>query len=132
MELFVVATSRLRLCEKRFIADHLTLPDSEFQRKLLLGEPVGTIAICLDHGEIVGWARTEPWNSMPTLEAFTASSYRRRGIATLCAAGLVAEGVYDDAPVVAVFRESMAQLAESLVIVAKQFARQPDGTWEPA
>ena len=96
MELFVLKTDRLRATERRFIADHLTRPESEFQRALLNGGLTGTIAICLDQGEIVGWARSEVWQGIPTLEAFVSPAYRRRGMATLCAAGLRTEGVFRD------------------------------------
>jgi hypothetical protein len=132
MELFILQTSRLRRSEKRFIADHLTRPDSEFQRALLDGEPAGTIAICLDQGEIVGWARSEMWQGMPTLEAFVATAYRRRGVGTLCAAGLRTEGVFLDFDQVAVFRPTMVSLAHRLGLPFAQFDRKPDGTWREA
>jgi hypothetical protein len=132
MELFVLKTSRLRRSERRFIADHLTRAGSDFQRALLYGEPAGTIAICLDQGEILGWARTEIWQNLPTIEAFVATAYRRRGVATLCVAGLVAAGVFVDHDEVAVFRPSMASLARRLGIPFVEFDRKPDGSWKEA
>jgi hypothetical protein len=132
MELFVLRTDRLRVSERRFIADHLTRPDSDFQAALLTGEPAGTIAICLDQGEIIGWARSETWQDMPTLEAFVNPAYRRRGVSLLCAAGLTAHGVYQDADVVVVFRQSMKSLADRLRLVNVHFERHADGTWGPA
>lgn len=130
MELFVLKTSRLRRSEKRFIADHLTRPGSDFQRALLYGEPAGTIAICLDQGEIIGWARTEIWQKLPTIEAFVGTAYRRRGVATLCVAGLVAEGVYVDHPKAAIFSTTMIGVAEKLCIPFRRFGLKPDGTWK--
>jgi len=129
MELFVLPTARLRLSERNFIADHLTWPGSDFQKMLLSGTPTGTIAICLDQGEIIGWARTEPWREMPTLEAFVSPAYRRRGVATLCAAGLRTEGVWRDYEFVAVFSPSMMNLAHRLGILFAAFERAPDGSW---
>jgi GNAT superfamily N-acetyltransferase len=132
MEFFVLKTSRLRRCEKRFIADHLTRPGSEFQRALLDGEPAGTIAMCLDQGEIIGWARTEIWQDMPTLESFVSPAYRRRGVAKACAAALIAEGVFRDHEFIAVFRPTMVSLAERLGLLYASFDRKPDGTWREA
>lgn len=131
MELFTLQTSRLKLSERRFIIDHLTRDDSDFQRALLSGDPHGSIAICLDMGEIVGWARTEKWDGHDTLEAFVQHQYRRRGIARLCAAGLVAGNAFDGGRSVAVFRESMLHLARGVGLEPLLFCRQPDGSWRP-
>jgi GNAT superfamily N-acetyltransferase len=132
MELFVLKTDRLRASERRFIADHLTRPESEFQRALIAGTATGTIAICLDQGEIVGWARTEVWQDIPTLEAFVSPAYRRRGVATLCAAGLRTEGVFRDHEFIGVFRPAMVALASRLGLLYASFDRKPDGTWREA
>lgn len=132
MELFTLPAARLRQSERKFIADHLTRSGSDFQAALLNAEPAGTIAICLDQGEIIGWARSEMWQGLPTLEAFVAPPYRDRGVATLCAAGLRTQGVFQDHAAVAVFRPSMPALAQRLGIPFKQFDRQPDGTWHEA
>jgi len=132
MELFVLKTDRLRVTERRFIADHLTRPDSEFQRALLAGTATGTIAICLDQGEIIGWARSEVWQGIPTLEAFVSPAYRRRGVATLCAAGLRTEGVFRDYEYIGVFRPTMVSLASRLGLIYTSFERAPDGTWVKA
>jgi len=132
MELFVLKTDRLRATERRFIADHLTRPESEFQRALIEGTVTGTIAICLDQGEIIGWARSEVWQGIPTLEAFVAPAYRHRGVATLCAAGLRTEGVFRDYDYIGVFRPTMVSLARRLGLIYSSFDRMPDGTWVKA
>lgn len=132
MELFVLKAARLRQSERKFIADHLTRSGSDFQTALLTGEPAGTIAICLDQGEIIGWARSEIWQKLPTIEAFVSTAYRRRGVATLCVAGLQAEGVFVDHREAAVFRPSMASLAARLGIPCIAFDRKPDGAWKEA
>ena len=132
MELFILKTDRLRASERRFIADHLTRPESDFQGALLNGGLTGTIAICLDQGEIVGWARTEVWQDIPTLEAFVSPAYRRRGVATLCAAGLRTEGVFRDYEYIGVFRPTMVSLASRLGLLYASFDRKPNGTWREA
>jgi hypothetical protein len=129
MDCFLTPTHRLRRVERRFLADHLTRPGSDFQTALLRGEPTGTIALCLDQGEIVGWARTEKWQGMATLEAFVAVAYRRRGICTYCVSGLVAQGAFRDEPVVAVFRPSMALMAKQFRLPHARYDRKPDGSW---
>lgn len=131
MELFTLKSSRLGVSERRFIIDHLTREGSDFQKALLSGAPLGSIAICLDMGEIVGWARTEQWDGHNTLEAFVQHPFRRRGVARFCAAGLVASNAFDGCRSVAVFRESMLQLAKCVGLEPLLFGRQPDGSWRP-
>jgi hypothetical protein len=96
------------------------------------GTVTGTIAICLDQGEIIGWARTEVWQGIPTLEAFVSPAYRRRGVATLCAAGLRTEGVFRDYEYIGVFRPTMVSLASRLGLLYAAFDRKPNGTWHEA
>lgn len=131
MELFTLKASRLSVSERRFMVDHLTWEGSDFQKALIAGNPSGSIAICLDMGEIVGWARTEKWEGNETLEAFVHQQYRRRGIASLCAAGLVASNAFDGGRSVAVFRESMLHLARRVGLEPILFCSQPDGSWRP-
>ena len=100
-----------------FIKRHLTWPSSDFHKKLdlwIYGEPPsrrdGHIAIVEDHGEIVGWARTELWADpeddfdWATLEAFVAEPYRDRGIAAWAASALVVGPLQENRDV-AVFRQ---------------------------
>jgi hypothetical protein len=131
MELFTLKASRLSVSERKFIIDHLTREGSDFQKALIAGNPSGSISICLDMGEIVGWARTENWEGKETLEAFVQKQYRRRGIARLCAAGLVACNAFNGGRSVAVFRESMLHLARCVGLEPLLFCRQPDGSWRP-
>lgn len=103
-----------------WIADRLSRHGSDFQEKLrywLSGhmpqQADGMIAVVRDFGEIVGWARTEDWKQMKTLEAFVAGEHRRKGVATFAASGLVASRAFGDSRRVAVFREeSMVRLSE--------------------
>jgi hypothetical protein len=82
-------------------------------------------------GEIVGWARTEKWDGHDTLEAFVQQPYRRRGIARLCASGLVASNSLSIGRSVAVFRDSMLHLARGVGLEPLLFCRQEDGSWRP-
>jgi GNAT superfamily N-acetyltransferase len=112
-----------------FVREHLTKPCSDFQGKLdawLVGsltptDEDGHIALVEDHGEIVGWARTEQWSAgsdgagglvlYDTLEAFVAPPYRRRGIAAFAATGLYAAVLLDTPPRVVVFHPHMLLVA---------------------
>lgn len=125
-----------------FVRNKLTRPGSDFQRKLtslLLGETVseregGHIALVLEQGEIVGWARTEYWTAVDdavgydTLEAFVAEDYRLRGVAAFAAAGLYASVLGDEGGTVAVF-------APHMLLVARRAGFWPvlyekvDGKW---
>jgi hypothetical protein len=93
-----------------YIRRRLTKPGSDFHKKLRRGELEGQIAIVRDQGEIIGWARTEPWvdcsgDGWDTLEAFVAEEYRHRGIASFAACGLEATGCLGT--LVAVFHPAM-------------------------
>lgn len=132
MECDLIATASLRPLVRHFIAKNLTRPDSDFQRSLTANTAQGTIAICKDAGEIIGWARTERWRSWSTLEAFVGTAYRGRGVATFCAAGLVASYPYfrGSCGYAAVFRPSMQNLARKVGVSPVLFSRMPDGKWE--
>lgn len=128
-----------------FVRNKLTKPGSDFQWKLtalLHGErraddSDGHIALVADQGEIVGWARTEPWTSddgMPydTLEAFVAPEYRRRGVAGFAASGLYAGVLHDNGGTVAVFHPHMLLVARRAGFFATLFEKNPAGKWVQA
>jgi len=112
-----------------FVRDHLTRPGSDFQKKLTAwidgsSKPTdadGHIALVYDHGEIVGWARTEYWSAgddgaggevlYDTLEAFVAPSYRLRGIAAFAASGIFSAVLHENGGTVAVFHPHMLLVA---------------------
>ena len=134
MECYLLPTARLRPSERQLLATKLTRPYSDFQRSLTANTAQGTIALCMDQGEIIGWARTEMWQNWNTLEAFVDSTYRGRGVATFAAAGLVAScqffrGSYGYA---AVFRPSMKTLGRKVGVATVLFEKHPDGTWSLA
>lgn len=133
-----------------FIRNKLTKPGSDFQWKLtrlLHGEVEpssddGHIALVLDHGEIVGWARTEYWQAesdradgfvfYDTLEAFVAPDYRLRGIAGFAASGLYASVLHDEGAAVAVFHPTMLLVARRAGFWPTLYQKNPRGEWEKA
>lgn len=128
MDTFTTPAHRLTLSERKFLADHATRPHSDFQKALLAGTQKGTICLCLDQGEIVGWARSEGWESWPTLEAFVRPQWRERGVAALCAAGLRASNVYGNSGrYCAVFRHSMLAVAARAGLAAVLFTHSDGG-----
>ena len=124
-----------------FVRNRLTKPGSDFQWKLtrlLYGEAVsssddGHIALVLDQGEIVGWARTERWTTdgdpYDTLEAFVAPGYRLRGIAAFAASGLYASVLHDEGGTVAVFHLHMLLVARRAGFWPTLFTKNPRGEW---
>ncbi len=124
----------LRSCDGadlRWIAERLTKPASDFQKKLVADQLDGSIAIVKDFGEIVGWARSEAWDGWQTLEAFVAEPYRRRGIAAYATAGLAAAAVLPRDAGLAVFHRSMFLLAKRQGLLPVLF--EHDGNqWRPA
>ena len=133
-----------------FVRNKLTKPGSDFQAKmdaLLHGERKadasdGHIALVLDHGEVVGWARTEYWQaesdgadgfvSYDTLEAFVAPEYRLRGIAAFAASGLYASVLHDKGAAVAVFHPTMLLVARRAGFWPTLYQRNPRGAWVKA
>ena len=133
-----------------FVRNKLTKPSSDFQWKLtrlLHGESGATvddghIALVLDQGEIVGWARTEYWTagsdgaggfvSYDTLEAYVAEGYRLRGIAAFAASGLYASVLHDEGGTVAVFHPHMLLVARRAGFWPTLFQKNPRGEWVKA
>ena len=132
MECHILPADELPRDDRFFLALRLTRDNSDFCGALVAGTQEGTIAICKDAGEIIGWARTERWRSWSTLEAFVGTAYRGRGVATFCAAGLVASYPYfrGSCGYAAVFRPSMQNLARKVGVSPVLFSRMPDGKWE--
>lgn len=131
MDCFILPTMKLRPSERRFIAEHLTRPGSDFQKALQADAATGTIAIALDQGEIVAWARTEKWKEWPTLEAFVAPEFRGRRLATWCAMGLAAANVYKKSHHVAVFRPSMIPVATGAGLLPLLFRKEGEEWTRP-
>ena len=137
--------------QSSLLLHRLTRPGSDFHRKLttwlytsVKATPAdGTIAVVADHGEIVGWARTERWSEpldsrqdgavmhWDTLEAFVEPTYRSRGIAAFASAGLYATALHDAVRTVAVFRPSMLLVARRAGLCPTLFERR-EGVWVKA
>ena len=127
-----------------FVRNKLTKKNSDFQWKLTrllhgdapAGEHDGHIALVFDHGEIVGWARTEYWTAgsdgfaaYDTLEAFVAPDYRLRGVAAFAASGLYASVLHDSGATVAVFHPHMLLVARRAGFFPVLFDKNPRGEW---
>lgn len=129
-----------------FIMHQLVRRDSDFARKLTLwlytpmtpGDADGSISVVYDLGEAVGWARTERWTerfgdgsglTWDTLEAFVASEYRNRGVASFAACGLYASRMHDNGCNVAVFAPSMLLVARRAGLFPTLFNREAAGVW---
>ena len=133
-----------------FVRNRLTKPGSDFQWKLtrllhgvsVASEQDGSIALVLDQGEVVGWARTEHWMAgtdeaggflaYDTLEAFVAPGYRLRGVAAFAASGLYASVLHDEGGTVAVFHPHMLLVARRAGLFATLFQKNPRGEWVKA
>lgn len=140
-----------RLCDldefdTAFLMNHAVRSGSDFQGKLLggrLGEADGTIALVRDSGEIVGWARTEPWLydesgvEYRTLEAFTRTGWRNRGVCRYAVAALVAAGSVPHArrrpdrypSPVAVFHATMCSVCRAIGVPYELFEKDSRGQW---
>ena len=132
-----------------FVRNKLTKPGSDFQWKLtrllhgvaVASEQDGSIALVLDQGEVVGWARTEYWASFDddsdglshdTLEAFVAPGYRLRGIAAFAASGLYASVLHDQGAAVAVFHPHMLLVARRAGFWPTLYQKNQRGEWVKA
>lgn len=107
------------------ISRGLTKPRSDFSLALQEHRAKGAIAVCIEGGDVIGWARTERWRDHDTLEAFVREDRRRRGVARFCAAGLVASGVLVE-PAVAVFDPLMVALARRVGLMPTEYRRDGD------
>jgi len=122
------------------IESQMTKPGSEFSRLLLSmqgNHAVGgdsPIAIAERNGRIVSWARSEQWThngiEYSTLEACTATDYRRQGYAATCVRMMLALNATGLDDYVAVFSREMRSLAAQVGFFnISLFLRTEDG-WE--
>jgi hypothetical protein len=126
-----------------FLQARATKHKSDFWWKLEIRRAGGTfvgdagrIAIVRDQGDVVAWARTEPWHDgngrkWATLEAFTRPEWRSRGVAAFAASGL-ASWANLAAGEVAVFAPSMLLVARRAGLKPVLFGRSTDGFWRLA
>lgn len=136
----ILTARSLAASAAEYVRDHLTKPGSDFQMKLdswldwssRPTESDGHIALVEDHGEIVGWARTERWfvddTIYDTLEAYVAKPYRLRGIAAFAASGLQSAAMHDNGGTVAVFHPHMLLVARRAGLWPTLFEKEA-GQW---
>lgn len=130
MNCTVATLESLDQIDLAFIRDNLTRDGSDFQAKLRDGRSDGFIAIVREHGEIIGWCRTERWleerrmAEWGTLESFVAMSHRHRGVASFAACGL--RTVLSAASLVAVFHPHMLLVARRASLSPVLFAKEND------
>lgn len=97
------------------ICGRLTNPGSEFQAEVMARQAETPVAVVMDpEGVVVAWAATHVWRGMQTLEGFTDAKHRRKGIARLAAALLVADGKISPLKEIAVFEISCVAIAKSV------------------
>lgn len=116
MEAITTTVGRLSDLDASTIVGSLTKHGSEFQREVQSRHGSATpIAIVRDGSwRIVSWAATHEWRSMQTLEGFTLDSHRRRGLARVAAAMLVADGSINQHLPLAVFAPYCVEIARSV------------------
>jgi hypothetical protein len=115
MDAITTTVATLGNLDADLIVSALTKSGSEFQKEVIARNTKTPIAIVRDGGcRIVAWAATHEWRGMQTIEGFTAESHRRRGIATLAAAMLVASGSIDTTRPVAIFSPHCIEIAMSV------------------
>lgn len=136
-----ISVADLDVVECLYLVQHLTREYSDFSLKLRVWasgvrpkRSDGYISIVEDHGEIVGWVRSEVWweqageVAWDTLEAFVAPSWRGRSIASWAAAGLAC-GPLSDVMSVAVFAPTMMLLAKRVGLHPVLFEQDDTGRW---
>jgi len=116
MEAITTTVGRLSDLDASTIVGSLTKHGSEFQREVKSRHGSATpIAIVRDGSwRIVSWTATHEWRSQQTLEGFTLDSHRRRGLARVAAAMLVANGSINPHLPLAVFAPYCVEIARSV------------------
>jgi hypothetical protein len=116
---------------RRTIRDELTKPGSDFH-KAIDTKTDGHIAVVFHDDQVVGWARTERWQSYDTLEAFVRPERRLQGVAVFAAAGLFSAVVRENDGSVAVFHPHMLLVAQRAGFFPVLFERDGAGGWRRA
>jgi hypothetical protein len=112
MDAFTTTVARLSLLDADFIVTRLTKPGSEFQAEVTARKSDTPVVIVRTRdARVAAWAASHQWRGMQTLEGFTDPGLRRRGIATVAACMLVAEGIIDTRMALAVFSPTCAPIA---------------------
>lgn len=131
MEAITSTVERLSDLDAREIVNGLTRPGSEFQQELLSrGNSKTQIAIVRNGSwRIASWAATHDWRGLQTLEGFTVEPERRKGLARVAAAMLVAGGAIDPTRAVAVFSPHCVEIARSVGCRDVRFFERRGDEW---
>jgi hypothetical protein len=107
--------------------------DSEMQREFDgrtdCGASTTPVAVVYLGDAPTAWAATHRWREMQTLEGYTHSLHRRRGLQRFAATGLIAAGHLDIRQPVAVFSPDCVGLTRSLGFVEVKLFRRADSDW---
>lgn len=115
MEAITTTVERLNQLDRQEIVNGLTRPGSEFQQELRSADSNAPMAIVRNRSwRIASWAATHNWRGIQTLEGFTVEPERRKGLARVAAALLVASGAIDPKRPVAVFSPNCVSIARSV------------------
>lgn len=114
MEAITTSVERLNDLDRKAIVNGLTRPGSEFQSELGSRSKTPVAIVRLGTWRIASWAATHNWRGMQTLEGFTVEPERRKGLARVAAAMLVASGLIDPKRPVAVFSPNCVGIARSV------------------
>jgi hypothetical protein len=115
MDAIVTNVASLSPLDSQEIVSLLSNSGSDFQAEVAGGRSSRPVAIVRNaEARVAGWANTDRWEGLQTLECYTRSDMRRRGIARAAAALLVADGRIDPRECVAVFEPECVKLAESV------------------
>lgn len=115
MDAVTTTVARLSDLDAKCIVERLTKPGSEFQREVTDKTSDTPIAIVRTQNErVAAWTATHNWQGMQTLEGFTDPYCRRRGLARVAAALLIADGHIDPNETVAVFSPLCVTMAAAL------------------
>jgi hypothetical protein len=115
MQALTTTVRELSLLDAELIITRLTKPGSEFQAEVRDRSSSTPVAIVRSNQErVAAWTATHEWRGMQTLEGFTDPSSRRRGLARVAAALLIADGHIDPDKTLAVFSPVCVSLASGL------------------
>ncbi len=126
MKLELLSVAELGPKTAAYIAENLCRPGSDMQyefRQAITDTPV-VVAIT---DRPIAWVASHEWRGMQTLEAFTATEWRRRGLARAGAMLMLATWNLDRREPVAVFSPDCVPLAKGLGFVQVcQYQRSGD------
>jgi hypothetical protein len=108
--------SELTSDESTEILIHLTHAGSEFQQEVRNrhGSQTPIALVFRSDGVLATWVATHTWRDLQTLEGYTREDSRRRGLAKLACAVLVADGSVDPELPTAVFSPDFVGVSQSI------------------